>query len=152
MDAHVKKQAAELAHELAGQATTLDELNGVMRTLMKSALERMLNTELEVHLGRGAAEAATAPPRRNRQNGASPNTVQGELGKLPLEIPSDRNGSFQPQLLPKHQRRLAGFDEKILALYANTAMFELPAPIRNWKEALNHFAILFEGRLPRDLA
>jgi putative transposase len=130
MDAHVMKQAAELAHELAGQATTLDELNGVMRTLMKSALERMLNTELEVHLGRGAsgdgaamatASAATesaAPRRRNRKNGASPKTVQGELGKLPLEIPRDRNGSFQPQLLPKHQRRLAGFDEKILALYA----------------------------------
>jgi transposase-like protein len=117
-----------LAEELAGQATTLEDLNGVMRSLMKSALERMLNTELEVHLGRGSnpVEAAPAvsletvdgPQRRNRKNGTSPKTIQGELGKLPLDIPRDRNGTFEPQLMPKHQRRLSGFDEKILALYA----------------------------------
>jgi putative transposase len=130
MDAYVVKKATELAHELAGQATTLEELNGVMRTLMKSALERMLNTELDVHLGRGssgekaamptasAVAEAEAPRRRNRKNGSSPKTIQGDLGKLPLDIPRDRNASFAPQLLPKHQRRLAGFDEKILALYA----------------------------------
>ena len=130
MDAKVMKKANELAEVLAGQATTLDDLNGVMRSLMKSALERMLNTELEVHLGRGSTTAAVvppevspapeveSPPRRNRKNGSSPKSIQGDLGKLPLDIPRDRNGTFEPQLLPKHQRRLAGFDEKILALYA----------------------------------
>jgi putative transposase len=130
MDAIVMKKANELAEELAGQATTLEDLNGVMRSLMKSALERMLNTELEVHLGRGSAtavatpeaspipEAVEAPPRRNRKNGTSPKTIQGDLGKLPLDIPRDRNGTFEPQLMPKHQRRLSGFDEKILALYS----------------------------------
>lgn len=134
MDAHVVKKAAELAEELAGRATTLEELNGVMRTLMKSALERMLNTELDVHLGRGSGSgnaappaavapvetsaAVTASPRRNRKNGTTPKTIQGDLGKLPLDIPRDRDGSFAPQLVPKHQRRLPGFDEKILALYA----------------------------------
>ena len=130
MDANVVKKASELAEELAGQATTLEELNGVMRTLMKSALERMLNTELEVHLGRGATaspvaaaavattSASAAPRRRNRKDGTTPKTIQGDLGKLPLDIPRDRQGSFEPQLVPKHQRRLAGFDEKILALYA----------------------------------
>ena len=130
MDAMVMKKANELAAELAGQATTLEDLNGVMRSLMKSALERMLNTELEVHLGRGSStvpttlesssipEAVDSPNRRNRKNGTSPKTIQGDLGKLPLDIPRDRNGTFEPQLMPKHQRRLAGFDEKILALYA----------------------------------
>jgi len=131
MDANVTMKAAELARDLAGQATTLEELNGVMRSLMKSALEQMLNTELEVHLGRGSGaatvardEASAAPRvadslgRRNRKNGSSPKTIQGDRGKLPLDIPRDRNGTFEPQLMPKHQRRLAGFDEKILALYA----------------------------------
>jgi putative transposase len=130
MDAIVMKKAHELAEELAGQATTLEDLNGVMRSLMKSALERMLNTELEVHLGRGPStlpalpeaspipEAGAAPQRRNRKNGTSPKTIQGDLGKLPLDIPRDRQGTFEPQLMPKHQRRLSGFDEKILALYA----------------------------------
>ena len=130
MDAIVMKKANELAEELAGQATTLEDLNGVMRSLMKSALERMLNTELEVHLGRGSSpvvatpdrspipEAGEALQRRNRKNGTSPKTIQGDLGKLPLDIPRDRNGTFEPQLMPKHQRRLSGFDAKILALYA----------------------------------
>src|SRR3990170_7620079 len=131
MDANVMHKAEELAKELAGQATTLEDLNGVMRSLMKSALERMLNTELEVHLGRGsipkeaiakedpaALQVVESPPRRNRKNGFSPKSIQGDMGKLPLEIPRDRNGTFEPQLMPKHQRRLAGFDEKILALYA----------------------------------
>ena len=130
MDAKVMTKTEELAKELAGQATTLEDLNGVMRSLMKSALERMLNTELEVHLGRGSipaaavaqedpAGAAAAPPaRRNRKNGFSPKSIQGDMGKLPLEIPRDRNGTFEPLLMPKHQRRLPGFDEKILALYA----------------------------------
>jgi transposase-like protein len=128
MDAIVMKKANELAEELAGQATTLEDLNGVMRSLMKAALERMLNTELEVHLGRvsnpvvpersSGPEEIDVPQRRNRKNGTSPKTIQGDLGKLPLDIPRDRNGTFEPQLMPKHQRRLAGFDEKILALYA----------------------------------
>jgi transposase-like protein len=132
MDANVRKKTEELAKELAGQATTVGELNGVMRSLMKSALEKMLNTELEVHLGRGSGVAAAAVTKeevpevvvvesaapRNRKNGSSPKTVQGDMGKLPLDIPRDRHGTFEPQLLPKHQRRLAGFDEKILALYA----------------------------------
>jgi putative transposase len=101
-----------------------------MRLMMKSALERMLNTELDVHLGRRslpldtaaeAEEAAPAPrPKRgpNRRNGKSPKTVQGDLGELTIETPRDRDGTFAPVLIPKHQRRVPGFDEKILALYA----------------------------------
>ena len=141
MDANVTKRTEELAKELASQATTLDELNGVMRSLMKSTLETMLNSELNVHLGRGSdglaamigeAEQGTSPVHpndssapRNRKNGVSPKTVQGDMGKLPLDIPRDRNGTFEPPTnaarrcpIGKHQRRLAGFDEKILALYA----------------------------------
>ena len=135
MDAELTKKADELAMELATQASSLEELNGVMRSLMKSALESMLKSELDVHLGRVSSEAATLmaavetdqpPPSRNqsrnrsrnRKNGSSPKTIQGDMGKLPLDIPRDRNGTFEPQLIGKHQRRLAGFDEKILALYA----------------------------------
>jgi putative transposase len=110
-----------------------------MRLMMKSALERMLNTEMDVHLGRQGAEAVvesgplpSEPPASelaasespaakrpsNRRNGRSHKTVQGDLGELTIETPRDRNGTFQPQLIGKHQRRLPGFDEKILALYA----------------------------------
>lgn len=131
MDAMLTQKAEELAMELATQATTLEDVNGMMRLLMKTALEQMLATELDVHLGRvsdGVAAKAgeDVPPvggnaagsPRNRKNGCSPKTIQGDMGKLPLEVPRDRNGTFEPQLIGKHQRRLAGFDEKILALYA----------------------------------
>lgn len=128
MDAILTKKATELAEELASQATTVEEINDVMRSFMKTALERMLSSELEAHLGRGSrpravtqqeARADATPARpRNRKNGTSPKTVQGDSGKLALDIPRDRNGTFEPELIGKHQRRLPGFDEKILALYA----------------------------------
>jgi putative transposase len=139
MDATLTKKANDLAKEFAGQATTLEELNEVMRALMKTALERMLNTELDAHLGRvsstgiqppdeivastgtdSATDAAGGSSKaRNRRNGTSPKTIQGDMGKLPLAIPRDRDGTFEPLLLGKYQRRLPGFDETILALYAN---------------------------------
>lgn len=131
MEACLIQKTEALAAEIATQATTLEELNGVMRSLMKSALERMLDTEIDVHLGRRTLSALSdspeilAPPEptakqsgKNRRNGHSPKTIQGDMGRLPLEIPRDRDGTFEPQLIAKHQRRLAGFDEKILALYA----------------------------------
>jgi putative transposase len=126
MDATLKLKAEQLAGEIASQAKTLDDVNGLLRTLMKGALERMLDTEMDVHLGRKTM--AALPPEEsqvgepgatpNRRNGRSPKTVQGDLGKIPLNTPRDRNGTFEPLLIAKHQRRLAGFDEKILALYA----------------------------------
>jgi putative transposase len=126
MDATLKLKAEQLAVEMANQAQSLDDLNGLMRTLMKSALERMLDTELDVHLGRKAIAAVPAVEVKtdgqtaggNRRNGHSKKTVSGDMGEVTLEAPRDRDGTFEPQLIPKHQRRLAGFDEKILALYA----------------------------------
>jgi putative transposase len=135
MDANLTNKAEQLATEIATQAKTLEDLNGLMKLMMKSALERMLDTELDVHLGRrrlpgsavecpaevaanSAAKASTKKGERNRRNGHSQKTVQGDLGEIKLTTPRDRDGSFEPQLIPKHQRRLTGFDEKILALYA----------------------------------
>jgi putative transposase len=126
MDASLKLKAEQLAGEIASQAKTLEDVNGLMRMLMKGALERMLDTEMDVHLGRKTvavlpldeSQAKQAGAVANRRNGHSPKTVQGDLGKIPLDTPRDRHGTFEPQLIAKHQRRLAGFDEKILALYA----------------------------------
>jgi putative transposase len=135
MDAILTEKAEQLATEFATQAKTLDDLNGLIKLMMKSALERMLDTELDVHLGRKrlpgpaadspaqivantAAEAPTKKGGKNRRNGHSQKTVQGDLGEIKLTTPRDRHGTFEPLLIPKHQRRLTGFDEKILALYA----------------------------------
>ena len=129
MDATLNKKAVALAQELASKATTIGELNDLVRTLMKTTLEKMLNTEMDSHLqsttdvsssttvDQNSLSQVTSSPK-NRRNGYSAKTVQGDSGKLEIEIPRDRDGSFEPQLIPKHQRRIPGFDEKILALYA----------------------------------
>jgi len=134
MDASLRSRAEQLASEMASQATTVEDLNGLMRLMMKSALERMLNTEMDVHLGRRttpvpevepsvaettpATEPGAIQRRPNRRNGRSQKTVQGDQGELTIATPRDRNGTFEPQLIGKHQRRVPGFDEKILTLYA----------------------------------
>jgi putative transposase len=122
MDETLQSRAEQLAEEFAGSATTIEELNGLMRLMLKSGLERMLNTEMDVHLGRqGDAESPAAEEAKqsgNRRNGRSKKTVQGELGEVTLDTPRDRNSTFEPQIVGKHQRRIPDFDEKILALYA----------------------------------
>jgi len=127
MDASFQSRAEQLASEFAGQATTVEELNGLMQLMMKSGLEQMLNTEMDVHLGRKPSLATdetvgepAAPPvgTKNRRNGRSPKTVKGDLGEVTIATPRDRDGTFEPQIIEKHQRRVPGFDEKILALYA----------------------------------
>ena len=129
MDAILRSQAEQLANDLAAQVTTLEDLNGLMRTMMKTALERMLNTEMDVHLQRrgptdGTNSPATDAPDpaptapKNRRNGHSKKTVGSDMGEFALKTPRDRNGTFEPQLIAKGQRRLDGFDQKILTLYA----------------------------------
>jgi transposase-like protein len=127
MDATLKLKAEQLAGDIASQAKTLDDLNDLLRTLMKSALERMLDTEMDVHLGRKSiaalpavveVEAGDQAAAANRRNGRSKKTLRSDRGELTLDTPRDRDGTFEPLLIPKHQRRLPGFDEKIFALYA----------------------------------
>jgi transposase-like protein len=129
MDAILRSQAEQLANELAAQVTTLEDLNGLMRAMMKTALERMLNTEMDVHLQRRGPTDGTSSPAteatdpaptapKNRRNGHSKKTVGSDMGEFALKTPRDRNGTFEPQLIAKGQRRLDGFDQKILTLYA----------------------------------
>jgi transposase-like protein len=137
MDASLQSKAEQLAGEIASQARTAEDLNELMRLMMKSALERMLNTEMDIHLGRTplTGEPAEPPPEEpvpgeatspvgrkkrsaNRRNGRSRKTVRSDVGDVTIATPRDRNGTFEPQLIGKHQRRVPGFDEKILALYA----------------------------------
>jgi putative transposase len=130
MDVTLQTRAEQLASEMASQARTIEDLNNLMRGMMKAALERMLNTEMDVHLGRktltvptGDSASLAEPPAEsprvtNRRNGNSPKTVHAELGEMTIATPRDRNGTFEPQLIGKYQRRVPGFDEKILAMYA----------------------------------
>ena len=92
---------------------TVFESDGLLDELKKALAERILNAEMDHHLGQESEQAAG-----NHRNGTSPKTVLTDTGKLPLSIPRDRQGRFEPALIAKYQRRFPGFDEKIVALYA----------------------------------
>ena len=99
---------------LAGRdPKTVFESDGLLGELKKALAERMLNAEMDHHLGQEDEQNAG-----NHRNGASRKTVLTETGKLELSIPRDRHGRFDPQLIAKYQRRFPGFDQKIIALYA----------------------------------
>lgn len=91
--------------------------NGLIKQLTKRLVERALQAEMAEHLGH-AKNQSIANPAGNTRNGKSNKTLKGDFGELPIEIPRDRHGSFEPQIVTKHQTRWSGFDEKIVSLYA----------------------------------
>jgi putative transposase len=110
----------ELLDELLAGVSSPEDLTadtGLFKQLKKALMERALGAELTHHLGYEKGDPAG---RRtgNSRNGHSKKTVLTEEGKLDLSIPRDRAGTFEPQLVPKGERRLDGFDGKIINLYA----------------------------------
>jgi putative transposase len=91
--------------------------NGLLKQLTKAVLERAMQAELTHHLGYDKHSPA-GHNSGNSRNGKSKKTLKGDFGNLPLEVPRDRNSSFEPQIVPKGQTRFEGFDDKILSLYA----------------------------------
>ena len=91
--------------------------DGLLKQLQKRLLERAMDAELTVHLGYGKHDSA-GDNSGNSRNGTTPKTLKGEFGNLALDTPRDRNGTFEPQIVAKGQRRFEGFDQAIHSLYA----------------------------------
>jgi transposase-like protein len=91
--------------------------DGLLKQLTKRLVERTLEAELTDHLGY-EPHASKGRGSGNNRNGKGQKTVQSDSGELQIEVPRDRSGTFEPQLVKKRQRRLAGFDDKVIALYA----------------------------------
>jgi putative transposase len=106
----------DLLKECASPEDILGE-HGLLHALTKRLVERALQVELTNHLGYDP-HAPEGRGSGNSRNGTTGKTVQTDQGNLPLDIPRDRNGSFAPTLVKKRQRRLEGFDDKVMALYA----------------------------------
>lgn len=107
----------ELLKDFKGDTKDLLGDHGLIRQLTKRALESALEGEMTDHLGYSAHESA-GRNSGNSRNGKSRKKLQSTEGELHLEVPRDRNGTFDPQIVPKRQRRLDGLDDKIIALYA----------------------------------
>ena len=104
-------QGCESPEEILGE-------HGILKGLTKRLVERALAAELTTHLGY-APHARSSSKSDNARNGSSPKTVQTEQGPIDLAVPRDRAGTFEPTVVKKRQRRLEGFDHKVLALYAH---------------------------------
>jgi putative transposase len=90
---------------------------GLLKQLTKRLLERVMAAELTEHVGYEKHDAA-GDGSGNSRNGQSAKTIKGTFGSLPLQVPRDRNGTFEPQIIEKHQTRFTGFDDNIISLYA----------------------------------
>ena len=108
----------ELLDELLAGYSKPEDLTGpegLLKQLTGALVERALSAELTDHLGHEPGAPSTSG---NARNGTSPKTLTTDQGDVPIEVPRDRNGTFEPQLVKKHQRRFTGFDDKILSMYA----------------------------------
>ncbi|MFF0531135.1 IS256 family transposase [Nocardia amikacinitolerans] len=128
LDAVARKKAEASAEELAAaelvrvakeQGLSLTGPNGLLKQFTKTVLETALNEEMTEHLGFEPNQAPAERDSANVRNGTRPKTVLTETtGPVPIEVPRDRDGSFEPQIVRKRQRRLSGVDEIVLSLYA----------------------------------
>lgn len=115
-----KKIRRELLDELLAGYSKPEDLTGpegLLKRLTGALIERAMAAELTEHLGY-EPHAAEGRGSGNSRNGSGSKTLQTEQGPLTIEVPRDRNGTFDPKIVPKHQRRFDGFDDKIIAMYA----------------------------------
>ena len=93
------------------------DVQEALKDMFSETLESMLNVELDEHLGYSKSEN-NIEHTTNRRNGKSSKTVKCQLGEIDLNIPRDCEASFDPQVVPKHQKDISGIEEKILSMYA----------------------------------
>ena len=128
LDVVAKKKAEASAEELAAvelvrmakeQGLSLTGPDGLLKQFTKTVLETALNEEMTEHLGFEPNQAPEARDSANVRNGTRSKTVLTETtGPVAIDVPRDRDGSFEPQIVKKRQRRLTGVDEIVLSLYA----------------------------------
>jgi transposase-like protein len=108
---------AELLEQFGNGPMTAEGINAASQAFKKALIERALGAEMSHHLGYSSG-AAKPVAVTNQRNGKGSKTVLTEDGPLRIDVPRDRNGSFEPLLIAKHERRFTGFDDKIIAMYA----------------------------------
>lgn len=109
--------AQELVAAARGQGIELTGPDGLLTGLTRQVLQTALEVEMADHLGYDKHDPA-GRNSGNSRNGSTPKRVRTEVGEITVQVPRDRAGTFAPAVVPKHTRRLAGFDEAVISLYA----------------------------------
>ncbi len=107
----------ELLDQLVKGSMPPAEVQDRMLASNKAIIERAMGAEMNLHLGYPPGQLKR-PGQANERNGASGKTVITDRRPVRVDVPRDRDGSFEPILIPKHERRFTGFDERIIAMYA----------------------------------
>lgn len=97
--------------------TSPDDVLAAMKEMFRDVLQEALESEMDAQLGYDKYEVSDKQTQNSR-NGYSKKTVRSELGNIEVNIPRDRNGEFEPKIIPKHQRSINGIEDKVIALYA----------------------------------
>ena len=111
-----KEQLRQIISE--NDINSVSDIYSLFRDSFKDMLQELLEAEMEASIGYPKNQKDEVPTT-NKRNGYSPKTVKSQYGEIPLEIPRDRNGEFEPHIVPKHQRDISGIEEKIISLYAH---------------------------------
>lgn len=133
--------ASELVAGARDRGIELTGEGGLLTALARQVLQSALEAEMAAHLGYDKHDPA-GRNLGNSRNGSTPKTVTTEIGKVTLAVPRDRNGSFVPQVVGKHQRRLAGFDANVISLYAKGM---------TTGDIANHLEDVYDTAVSRDL-
>ncbi|WP_235215583.1 IS256 family transposase [Phaeacidiphilus oryzae] len=136
-----REMAQRLVERARSQGVSLTGQDGLLKGLVKLILEGALEAEMTDHLGYARGEAGPAE-KSNSRNGSYRKTVRTDIGEVELDVPRDRAGSFTPQVVPKHQRRISGFDETVISLYAKGL---------TTGEIQDHLAQIYDMDVSRDL-
>jgi len=110
-----KEQLREMI--VGGNLKSADDLHSFLKDLFKDALQEMLEAELEVELGYSKGDRKNKETE-NRRNGYTEKTVKTKYGEMDIEVPRDRNGDFEPLVVPKNKRDISGIEEQVISLYA----------------------------------
>lgn len=110
------QQVKDLVNEQ--KFTTTNEIMQCMKGMFADVLEQTLQAEMDVQLGYDHAQRRTLDSKKNYRNGTVKRTMKTQLGEVDIEVPRDRNGEFEPQIISKYQRNVDGIEERILSLYA----------------------------------
>ena len=134
--------AAELVRLAKEQGLSLTGPDGLLKQFTKTVLETALNEEMTEHLGHDKNQAPPDRESTNIRNGTRSKTVLTEAtGHVPIEVPRDREGTFDPQIVKKRQRRLNGVDEIVLSLYAK---------VLTTGEISSHFAEIYGASVSKE--
>src|SRR6266508_264857 len=133
--------AQELIERARAEGVSLVGQGGLLQQVTRTVLQAALEAEMGDHLGYERGEAPP-PGSGNHRNGSSAKTVRTEVGDVRLDVPRDRHGTFEPKIVPKHARRVEGFDEAIISLYAKGL---------TTGEIQAHLAEIYDVEVSRDL-